>query len=279
MRLVLTLLVRDERDVIRANVAYHLSLGVDAVVVTDNGSVDGTRDVLADLAREAPVTVIDEPAQDYAQSAWVTRMARLAAEDGADWVVNADADEFWTPLEGGLPDALARVDPDAGGVVCPRVNMRSLRGATGSFAERMRFRDELSHHAQGARIGSKVAHRAAPDVVVAMGNHAVESAHLGPVSAQELIEVLHFPHRSLEHMTQAVRNGAESLMANPALGPEAGWHWRRLYEQLQSGELGAVYDRTLLSAAELEVGASQGLFREDRRVRDRLETLGLLQDG
>ncbi len=42
MRIVLTLLVRDEADIIGSNLAYHLSQGVDFVIATDNGSRDGT---------------------------------------------------------------------------------------------------------------------------------------------------------------------------------------------------------------------------------------------
>src|SRR4051794_20611986 len=119
----MTLLVRDERDVIEANVRYHFSQGVDAIVVTDNGSVDGTREILDGLATEFPIHVIDEPSHTYEQSAWVTRMARKAAEDGADWVINSDADEFWTADRGDLRTAFAAVDAEAGSLVCPRVNM------------------------------------------------------------------------------------------------------------------------------------------------------------
>ena len=44
MKLVMTLLVRDEEDILDANLRFHLDRGVDLVLVTDNGSVDGTAD-------------------------------------------------------------------------------------------------------------------------------------------------------------------------------------------------------------------------------------------
>ena len=46
MSLVMTLLVRDEEDILDANLRYHLDQGVEHVFVTDNLSADGTRDRL-----------------------------------------------------------------------------------------------------------------------------------------------------------------------------------------------------------------------------------------
>ena len=96
MRLLLTLLVRDEEDILRANLEYHLGQGVDFVLATDNGSVDGTVRILEEYERLGVLRLIHEPRDDYSQARWVTRMARLACIDhDADWIINSDADEFW----------------------------------------------------------------------------------------------------------------------------------------------------------------------------------------
>ena len=92
MNLFMTLLVRDEEDIIAANLSYHLSRGVDHVIVTDNRSVDGTREILEEFARLAN-HADRRRGDDFSQYRWVTRMARMAARMGADWVINNDADE------------------------------------------------------------------------------------------------------------------------------------------------------------------------------------------
>ena len=96
MKIVMTLLVRDEIDIIQAQLDYHLAEGVDHIIVTDNGSVDGTLDILHDYADRGLIELFHEPPSDFSQHRWVTRMARHAAsKHGADWVINADADEFF----------------------------------------------------------------------------------------------------------------------------------------------------------------------------------------
>ena len=98
MKLVMTLLARDEADIVESWLAFHLNAGADFVIATDNRSEDGTTDVLERYAREGHVHLIREPGEDLRQDEWVTRMARLAAtEFAADWVINSDADEFWWP--------------------------------------------------------------------------------------------------------------------------------------------------------------------------------------
>ena len=50
----MTLPVRDEADIVDCNLAYHLARGVDAVIVTDHRSQDGTRERLEAWAGTSP---------------------------------------------------------------------------------------------------------------------------------------------------------------------------------------------------------------------------------
>jgi len=141
MKLVMTLLVRDEADILEANLDFHLSQGVDFVIATDNNSEDETPTILERYARRGLVHVLRETGDDYSQRAWVTRMARLAAADfGADWVINNDADEFWWPKIGTLKDALALVPSSFGAVIAPRTNFVPRPERSGeTFFDRMIF--------------------------------------------------------------------------------------------------------------------------------------------
>ena len=94
--LVMTLLVRDEVDIVRDNLLFHLAGPVDHVIATDNGSQDGTREVLQEFSASGVLTLLDEPGDDYSQAVWVTRMADIAlGRFGSAWILNNDADEFW----------------------------------------------------------------------------------------------------------------------------------------------------------------------------------------
>ena len=126
MKIVMTLLVRNEEDILDAHLSFHRTAGVDLVLAIDNDSDDSTPDILASHARDGFVDVSRETG-DLQQADWVTTLARRAAtEFGADWVINSDADEFYWPRGGTLKDVFAAV-PARYGVV---------RGMLRNFAPR-----------------------------------------------------------------------------------------------------------------------------------------------
>lgn len=101
IRLAMTLLVRNEIDIIEDNIRFHAAQGVDCFAVMDNGSTDGTRELLETLKNEFDLHVIDQPAQNYQQALWMTQLADYARTAlKADLVISNDADEFWLAAEG-----------------------------------------------------------------------------------------------------------------------------------------------------------------------------------
>jgi hypothetical protein len=276
MKLVMTVLARDEADVIDAQLAFHLNAGVDFVVATDNRSQDGTREILEAYVRDGYAHVIDESGEDLRQGVWVTRMARLAAtEFGADWIISSDADEFWMPRRGNLKEILAAV-PERFGVVQAVIESFVARPDDGSFfAERMILR--LSPHApindpaSMYRPVPKVIHRADPRVRVARGSHALVGSTLVPLRGWHPIDVLHFSVRTLE---QSERKAVLQWTAFSKSSRDAGtaYHAKayRAYRENRSTEY---YDSVAVDKNAAERGLADGSLTLDTRVRDALRSL------
>src|SRR5918998_507336 len=101
-------MIRNEADIVRLNVLYHSKLGIDRRLIVDNGSTDGTDRVLRELSERDPRVRWTRDEGPYKQSEIHTELAREAYRDGADWVVQVDADEFWYAPGGNLKAILAR---------------------------------------------------------------------------------------------------------------------------------------------------------------------------
>jgi hypothetical protein len=242
--LVMTLLVRDNADIVAANMDFHLAMGVDHIVVTDNGSEDETRDIVHAYVRRGVATLIDEPADDFDQSAWVTRMARRAANElSAGWVINSDVDEFWWPLEGDLKSVFSAVPHRYGMISAARTNFLPMRRHPSVFWREMVWRYVVSHNGLGEPLLAKIAHRAAADVAVAEGNHAATAAGLGPPDPAERIVIFHFPYRSAAQYAAKIAKGGEAVESNKKVGPGIFHVWRRHAELQRMGRLDEWYQR------------------------------------
>jgi Glycosyl transferase family 2 len=261
VQLALTLLAKNEADVIDANIAYHLGAGVDFVVATDNGSTDGTLEILERYEREGVLHLIREPSTDFRQGEWVTRMARLAADRGAGWVINADADEFWWPRAGGLKEVLERL-PERYGVVHGVWRPFVARPDDGShFAERMTVRlsmqAAINDPTNPFRPARKATHRAHPGVRVRDGNHDVEGAPLVTLHGWYPLEVFHLPLRSRAQVETKYAGGAP----------------RGLRFVPDEDRLDTAADPLVVDDRELQLGLADNLLVEDTRLRDALRTL------
>jgi len=277
MKVVMTLLVRDEADIVDEQIAFHLDAGVDFVVATDNRSQDGTTEILERYEGEGRLHLIRESGEDLRQSEWVTRMARLAAtEFGADWVLNTDADEFWWPQGAGLGERLSAI-PSRYGVVRGAWRNFVPRPEDGhSFSERMTARlctPAFHHHPLSTH--SKSAHRAAADVRVGRGNHEAFGEGLLPLRGWYPLEILHFPVRSLEHSVRKYVTQFVALEKNAEKGIPN--HMANAHAAYLAGRLEQFYEPLVVDDEALAHGLEDGSLALDSRLRDRLRQLGFGQ--
>jgi len=273
MKLALTLLVRDEADIIDTQIAFHLALGVDVVIATDNRSQDGTTEILERYEREGVLHLIREDGDDLRQSEWVTRMARLAAtEHGADWIINSDADEFWWPRGGSFREILRAV-PDRFGVIRGAWRNFVPRPETEPFfAERMTVRlCTPTYLDDPLATVFKSVHRAAPEVRVGRGNHEAFADGLVALRGWYPLEIFHFPVRSREQCRRKYVTQYLALARNPEKGTPG--QIVEAYHADAEGRFDEFYAPLVLGDDELEHGLARGELAVDTRLRDALRTL------
>jgi hypothetical protein len=269
----MTLLVRDEADIVDAQIAFHLDAGVDFVIATDHQSNDGTTEILERYERQGVLRLIRERDEEVRQSEWVTRMARLAAnEHRADWVLNADADEFWWPREGSLKDVFEAI-PDRFGVVRGAWRHFLPRPDDGRFfAERMVIRLARPAHPSAKttvfHAHQKVAHRAAKDVHVEIGNHDAVGTGLLPLRGWLPIEVLHFSFRTV---AQVEKKGRGGWWSSPA--PDLAEHIALLGRAAAEGRIEEHLRGLAVDDDAMRAGLDDGTLAIDMRLRDALRRL------
>jgi hypothetical protein len=272
MKLVMTLLARDEADIVADQLKFHLNAGVDFVVAMDNLSQDGTTEILESYARDGRLHLIRQDSEYLRQADWITEMGRLAATDfGADWVVHSDADEFWWPRGESLKDVLASI-PGRYGVVRALLRHFVPRADDGSsFAERMTVRISTSSPINDPRSlfrpNLKVIHRADPNVNVSIGAQRLIDTSLVPLRGWYPVEFFHFPVRTLEQ--------CELKYAHQQTGPNTtpSPYYDRVRKLIAEGRLEEVFDSLMVDDTALERGLEEGSLVVDTRLRDALRTL------
>jgi glycosyltransferase involved in cell wall biosynthesis len=203
--------VKDEADIIAASMR-HLLAQVDHIVVEDNGSTDGTLDIL----RQLPVELLHDDTVGYYQSAAMSRLADYARQmHGATWIVPADADELWEATDGRrMADVLAELP-------------EPVHVATAADSAEPDPVARIGWRRWDALGLPKVACRAVEGVTIHQGNHSASFIGVDrPPVVTGLLRVRHFPYRSPEQFVRKAVNGGAAYAATD-LDPGIGAHWRQ----------------------------------------------------
>ena len=227
LRVAIVAIVKNEADYLEEWLAYHLALGVDHFFLYDNGSTDGSAELLERTINHGLVTRIDWPIGGGQLPAYNHALRMFG--NATEWLAFYDPDEFLVPLlDEDIPSLLARY-PDAADLRIPRVEF----GFSGHRAKPEGLAiDNYTHVANVLELDPKLPPRVKsivrPQAVSAVDIHLAFPADVPapgqPTRTYEaelrgVAQLSHYYTRSWEEFeAKRFRGSATGRIARPSVG-------------------------------------------------------------
>jgi len=275
--LTMTILVKNEADIIEKNIRFHAKKGVDNFVVMDNNSTDGTREILEKLSKEFEITIIDEKGV-YNQAKWMTKLTHIARKKyNPKFLIPNDADEFWW-CEGNLKEII----PNRAVTTVDRFNFLLYEGLESWDKSEYRVENPIFYRKNTQLSSEKISiilTKISPKVIIKPkgliwirgGNHKALHLfnfkdyfkHYDKIKRFEKIKVFHFPIRSFEQFKKNIENRRILLQKGAKMGP----HYKRWVRLLESGKLEEeFYNNLVFKKEELKVLEKFGIIVKEKNV-------------
>ncbi|KLU98914.1 glycosyltransferase family 2 protein [Photobacterium aphoticum] len=276
-KLFMTILAKNEADIIEHQIIYHRAMGVDGFIVTDNNSSDATREIFEKYKKKGWIKeIICEISNNHDQKKWVDRMIRIASEKyNADWIINSDADEFWCCSSSSLKDELAKTTSnviyvDIYNIYPHETNKFYENDNLIKNYERVpeSIKNKLSPYSIYDKQIQKVIHRTKGYLSIENGNHNVRIKKKSSVKSDNII-IYHYSLRGLEHFKRKMINGGASVNNNEELSENAAQHWRYFYDIFinQGREYQDEYDR-VIGTKYFDDMKNNGVFESAYKVKN-----------
>lgn len=249
MKLIMTYLVKDEEAIIEKNIRFHHAMGVDGFIVTSHNSTDRTNDILENLKKEGLVLeIIKQTDPSYKQDIWVGEMIILAKNKyKANWVINADADEFYYSKSLNLKKSILKA-PSANvlwvdSTFSYPADVDDFYFVTRPFqsyeADMLGIaNDEKYKKFIGSQGCTKVIHKTRNFKKISMGNHDVQMRKARKIQSADIV-LYHYHVTTYARFEEKVARWLSSAHLIP-IGQCS--HIKRLIELYQQGKLEDEYD-------------------------------------
>lgn len=195
-------MVKNESDIVASVIEHTFAQGVDRVLIVDNGSNDGTLQLLRRLAKELPLYVGTDTEVGYFQEHKMTALATHARHAGADWILPFDADEYWFAPRTTVANFLRSMDGTQVEAeiynIFPTNQVPNIVGLSGP----VRF--DLQPHKL-----VKTAARSHPLLWIEAGNHGI----VRPGLIAGGLKIAHAPWRNEEQLIRKLQQGAHAFAA------------------------------------------------------------------
>ena len=241
MNICAVMLVRNEQNIVGYSIynALHI-IGVNRIIIGDNGSDDKTLLLLQAIARRDNRLVWTDAGREYHQAELVNGLAQQASAEGADWILPLDADEFpvWNPEVLRCTLGTSTAAGYALGVqnFAPfRFAKRDTLGSIANLIFRVHpVRSQTSHmdlvvnkQISFLQIVYPPKHlwRASRSLKIEKGNHGATGIEAAAIERAAEASILHAPLRAFDCLLRRIENARRLPAGLPA---DQSWHLKRM---------------------------------------------------
>ena len=284
MRIVVSLGIKDEVEIIERTIAHLWSIGVDLVIACDMGSTDGTIEALERLRSREDLWLV-RMSDEYDQDTWTGKNLDLLQQAKADWVIFLDADEYPLPASGSIRDCAAMASADIVSLDRFNVPLTPVGPAFPDVLTPSTYDDVLlvvnpiedfwsTRHRdpQVPWITTRIRPRfiAQPRTIrgVTAGVHdvlAVDETSVRRSKAGDLF-IAHLPFTTSGRFRRKIQNARQLLVTHDAyFGPHSALHWRR-WVAMDERSLDEEFSRQVFDAGTIADLRRRGVVRSATEV-------------
>lgn len=224
--------VKNESDIIESFIRYHICI-FDKIVVIDNGSIDGTYEILCELKKEGlNIDIINEAANDFDAFRFANQYnKKYLDQTQANFVIFMDADEFLISNDNRTPrDIMEKLDENTVYYIHWKTYLYEREEKEKNFVPLnfSAYREESKEQYTKILVPGQLLLK--EKIIVTEGNHDIICERKLEKKFLSDLKFAHFPVRSKVQYVKQILLNVIGMMAIPDEKQQTGSHWKKMYQ-------------------------------------------------